>query len=105
MPDTPAAFMTYVNLDDKHDNGRLTTIREDLSGAVSMRLGEKFTIFQDRNDNAWGQNWERRIDDALDGATLLLVIVTPGLFLSPPCQTEIKNFRKREEKLGRDDLI
>ncbi len=50
------------------------------------RPGEEFAIFQDRNDIAWGQNWQQRIDEALDAVTLLLVIITPSLFRSPPCR-------------------
>ena len=32
-------------------------------------------IFQDQNDIAWGQNWQQRIDEALDAVTLLLLII------------------------------
>jgi hypothetical protein len=35
--------------------------------------------------------------------SLLLVIVTPGLFHSPACREEVARFRERE--LGRTDLI
>ena len=62
-------------------------------------------IFQDRNDIAWGQNWQQRIDEALDVVTLLLVIITPSLFRSPPCRAEFARFLDRERALGRTDLI
>ncbi len=101
----PAAFMSYVRLDDAHDDGQLSAFRDRLSAEIRMQTGEDFPIFQDRNDVAWGQNWQRRIDEALAEVTLLLVIVTPGLFRSPACRDEVARFREHERKLGRDDLI
>jgi hypothetical protein len=105
VADGPAAFMSYVRLDDAHDDGQLTTFRERLSAEIRMQTGEHFPIFQDRNDISWGQNWQRRINEALAEVTLLLVIVTPGLFKSPACRDEVAQFREHERKLGRDDLI
>jgi parallel beta-helix repeat protein len=70
-----------------------------------VQTGQEFAIFQDRNDIAWGQNWRQRIDEALDAVTLLLVIITPSLFYSPPCRAEVTRFLDRERVLGREDLI
>lgn len=50
MPRRPAAFLSYVQLNDKHDNGRLTELRERLEHEVQMHTGELFPVFQDRND-------------------------------------------------------
>lgn len=52
MSRTALAFMSYVNLDDQHEQGRLTRFRECLSGEVRMQTGEPFDIFQDRKDIA-----------------------------------------------------
>jgi F-box protein 11 len=41
----------------------------------------------------------------LDAVTLLLVIITPGLFRSSACREEVERFLARERDLGRDDLI
>jgi parallel beta-helix repeat protein len=101
----PAAFMSYVRFDDAHEDGQLTTFRERLAGEIRIQTGREFPIFQDRNDIAWGQNWRQRIEETLDEVTLLLVIVTPGLFHSPACRDEVGRFREREKKLGRTDLI
>lgn len=105
MPGQPAAFMSYVRFNDQHDDGRLSQFRERLSAEVRVQTGEEFPIFQDRNDIAWGQNWQERIDQTLDAVTLLLVIITPGFFRSPACRAEVKRFLARERDLGRDDLI
>lgn len=104
-PVEPAAFMSYVRFDDQHDDGQLTTFRERLAAEVRAQSGHEFPIFQDRTDIAWGQNWQQRIDEALDAVTLLVVIVTPSLFRSDPCRAEFRRFRSREEQLGRSDLI
>ena len=97
--------MSYVRLDDQHENGRLTQFRERLSGEIRMQTGEAFEIFQDRNDIAWGQQWKDRIEESLDAVTFLIPIITPAFFKSPPCRDELARFLKREQRLGRTDLI
>jgi CRP-like cAMP-binding protein len=105
MTGEPAAFMSYARFDDLHDDGKLTAFRERLAAEVRAQTGQKFAIFQDRADIAWGENWQQRIVQALDNATLLLVIITPGFFHSPHCRAEVQQFLDRERQLGRDDLI
>ena len=105
MPGEPAAFMSYARFDDAHDDGELTEFRKRLAAEVRAQTGREFVIFQDRADVAWGQNWQQRIDEALDVATLLLVIITPGFFSSAACRAELARFLERERALGRSDLI
>jgi parallel beta-helix repeat protein len=105
VPGDPAAFMSYNRFNDDHDDGQLSAFRERLAAEVRAQTGREFAIFQDRTDIAWGQNWRRRIDEALDVVTLLLVIITPGLFGSRECRAEVARFLERERKLGRSDLI
>ncbi len=106
MPDPkPLAFMSYVRLDDEHEEGRLSKFRERLSAEVRMQTGEGFPIFQDREDIAWGQNWKERIEESLDEVTFLIPIVTPGFFKSAACRDEVERFLEREKRLGRNDLI
>lgn len=100
----PIAFMSYARRDDKVDAG-LTKLREQLSMAVSVEIGEDFEIFQDRKDVQWGQNWKARIEETIDEVTFLIPIVTPSFFNSDACKEEFGRFLAREEKLGRDDLI
>ena len=105
MPGEPAAFMSYVRFNDQHDDGQLTQFRERLGSEVRAQTGGEFAIFQDRNDIAWGQNWQQRIDETLDAVTLLLVIITPSLFRSPACRAEVQRFLEHERAVGRQDLI
>jgi F-box protein 11 len=97
--------MSYVRFNDEHDDGQLSAFRERLSTEVRAQTGEQFPIFQDRNDIVWGQSWQQRIDEALDAVTLLLVVITPGLFRSLACRAEVARFLERERALGRQDLI
>ncbi|TAA74373.1 MAG: F-box protein 11 [Candidatus Electronema aureum] len=97
--------MSYVNLDDQHENGLITQFREHLSRAVRMQTGEAFEIFQDRKDIAWGQQWQERINGSLDATTFLLPIITPAFFRSDACREELERFLRREEELQRGDLI
>src|ERR1041384_1749856 len=105
MPRTPAAFLSYVQLNDKHDRGRLTELRERLEHEVQVHTGEPFPIFQDRNDIQWGQQWKERIEEGIDASTFLIAIITPSYLKSPPCRDEFELFLKREKKLKRNDLI
>jgi hypothetical protein len=56
MDAPPAAFMSYVNFDDTHEEGRLTEFCRRLSGEVRMQTGEESCIFQDRKDIDWGSS-------------------------------------------------
>lgn len=105
MPGKPAAFMSYARFNDQQDDGKLTQFCQRLSAEVQVQTGEQFPIFQDRSDIAWGQNWQKRIDETLDAVTLLLVIITPGFFRSTACRAEVERFLAREGALGRDNLI
>src|SRR5580698_107407 len=95
----PAAFLSYVRLDDEHEDGRLSEFRKRLSSEVRMQTGEEFPIFQDRNDISWGQNWQTRIDDSIDHSTFLICILTPGFFKSVACRREVERFIQREKQL------
>jgi tetratricopeptide (TPR) repeat protein len=76
-----------------------------LSNEVSVRRGEDFEIFQDRDDIRWGQDWKERIEESIDEVTFLIPIVTPSFFRSKHCRNELKRFLDREQKLGRKDLV
>jgi parallel beta-helix repeat protein len=101
----PAAFMSYARFNDAHDDGQLSAFRERLAAEVRAQTGREFVIFQDRAGIAWGQNWQKRVDETLDVVTLLLAVITPGFFASKACREELDQFLERERQLGRDDLI
>jgi F-box protein 11 len=57
----PITFLSYVRDDDAHDFGGVSKSRERLEGEVKVQSGQRFEIFQDRNDIRWGQLWQERI--------------------------------------------
>ncbi len=63
----PIAFLSYVDLDDHHDGGRLRLYRERLVREVSMHTRQELTILQDRNDSLWVQIWKDRVEGRLAG--------------------------------------
>jgi hypothetical protein len=103
---TAAAFFSYAHLDDKHDQRRLTKLRELLAAEVRTQTGHPFEIFQDRIAIRWGEQWRQRIEQALgDEVTFLIPVLTPSFFTSEPCREELRLFLERERRLGRNDLI
>ncbi len=99
----PAALMSYAHSDDT--DRHLTIFRERLSQEVRVQTGLEFPIFQDIKDLQWGQNWQQRIEDALDEILFLIPIITPSFFFSDACRSELERFVRREKKLDREDLI
>jgi hypothetical protein len=100
-----AGFMSYVRKDDEHDNGYLSAWRRRLQGELEAQTAEAFAIFQDRENILWGQAWRSRIEEAIDGTTILVAILTPRFFASTACRDEIERFFDREAEMGRRDLV
>jgi cobaltochelatase CobT len=101
----PVAFLSYVRDDDTHDFGAVTTFRERLEGEVKVQSGQRFEIFQDRNDIRWGQFWQERITQSLSDVTFLIPIITPSFLVSPACRAECETFLRMEQTLGSNKLI
>jgi hypothetical protein len=101
----PVAFLSYVRDDDAHDFGSVTKFRERLEGEVKVQSGQRFEIFQDRNDIRWGQFWQERITESLAEVTFLIPIITPSFFVSPACRSELETFVQMEQTLGLSKLI
>lgn len=99
----PAAFLSYARNDDSL--GYVTRFRKRLAIEIEMVLGEEFSIFQDREDILWGENWKARIGQSLMEVTFLIPIISPSFFNSPFCRDEVSVFLDHAENLGRDDLI
>ena len=101
----PIAFLSYTRFDNAHDEDRIAWFCERLSGEVKMHTGRPFPIFRDKKDIKWGQRWRERLEEGLDEAVFLILILTPSYFQSQPCREEYELFLEREKKLGRNDLI
>jgi hypothetical protein len=103
---TPAAFLSYARLDDEHSEGHLSDLRGLLEREMQSITGDvDFRIFQDQQDVAWGQQWQNRINESIDGSLLLIPIISPLFFKRLACRDELTRFLERESQLGRSDLI
>jgi len=58
-------FWSYVHADDEAEGGRIRRLAERIRNEYSVLTGEDLAIFVDREDIAWGDEWRRRIADAL----------------------------------------
>lgn len=102
---TPVAFLSYATIDDLHDQGKLTQLRNRLSLGVRVQTGKEFHIFQDRQDIQWGEPWMERLRESLEDVVFLIPIITPSYWASGWCREELKLFLERERALGRNDLV
>ncbi|MGO1077887.1 TIR domain-containing protein [Inquilinus sp. CA228] len=91
-----SAFLSYVReVDEVKD---VTRFRESLEQAVRELGLEDFSIFHDRLDVQWGDDWRERVKNSLDKVQILITIISPGLFRSEPCRFEIEFFWKERQK-------
>ena len=103
--DSPAAFLSYARNDDLHDKGRISALRRHLSEEVAMQIGEEFRIFQDKDNILVGEQWKERIESSINGATILIAVISPAFLRSDNCRDEVDQFFERERRFGREDLV
>jgi CheY-like chemotaxis protein len=100
------AFLSYTRIDDQFFGGSITSLRKFLELGVQVVTGRPdFNIFQDIDGIEFGQQWQRRLDQAIVSTRFLIPIITPLFFESRACRDELKKFFEHEKGLGRDDLI
>jgi formylglycine-generating enzyme required for sulfatase activity len=102
----PKGFWSYTTSDDLSAGGHLTELRIRLANRLQLEVGKpKVVIFQDKHAIPIGADWKKKIYGALDEASFILPIVTPGFIQSEWCCNELLYFSAREKALGREDLI
>jgi CheY-like chemotaxis protein len=102
----PQGFLSYTRIDDEYFGGNITSLRKLLELGVRVVAGDQsFQIFQDVDGIELGQQWEKRIGDAISSASFLIPVLTPCFFSSHPCRDEFAKFVEHEKSLARDDLI
>ncbi len=101
----PQAFLSYAHTDDRGLDGAISWLKKELETTVHLLTGRPFTIFQDRNDIEFGQNWSMCLDEALEQARFLIPILTPSYFMSVHCRDEAEKFMTLEAESRRHDLI
>lgn len=103
--DELAGFWCYTREDDSHDGGRIVDLSFELCREFRMISGKMLTIFVDREDICWGEQWRARIGEALDTTTFFFPVVTPLFFESVECRRELLQFSGQARSLGISDLI
>ncbi|MBI3658904.1 right-handed parallel beta-helix repeat-containing protein [Candidatus Acetothermia bacterium] len=104
----PDGFISYARSDDENDFGALAKFHERLESEVRAQTGNhSISIFFDQDSRylPWGENWDAQIKRSLSTVRFFIPILTPSYFQSSNCHEEYDLFRKREEELGRKDLI
>jgi CheY-like chemotaxis protein len=100
------AFLSYTRIDDEFFGGAITALRSALELGVRVVTGNKaFEIFQDIDGIELGEQWQKRLGEALSDASFLIPIITPLFFSSDACRSELAKFINHEKASGRDDLI
>jgi hypothetical protein len=100
-----AGFWSYVREDDIGDNGRILALAEDMQAQYRIQTAESLELFVDRRSTQWGDEWQKRINDAIAGTTFFLPVVTPSYFKSNACRQELLKFVREAERLGLAELL
>jgi CheY-like chemotaxis protein len=98
--------LSYTRKDDEFFGGYITAFRKMLENAVQVVTGEtSFQVFQDIDGIVIGENWEKKLDEAIHGSSFFVPMLSPLFFNSQPCREEVEKFLEHERALNRSDLI
>lgn len=103
--DRASVFLSYARSDDEHEGGIVTNLRDAVASEFRFQTGQDLFVFQDKTSIDLGENWRRKLEDNLDTTNFLLVLLTPSFLRSTACRDELQRFLRREQQLGRDDLV
>jgi hypothetical protein len=99
-----AGFWSYVRADDEADGKRISRLAELIRAEFTMITGREIEVFVDR-DLRWGDEWKRKIDQALEGTAFFLAVITPRFFASEECRRELLQFSMNARSLGLSELL
>jgi hypothetical protein len=98
-------FWSYVHDDDQAEDGRISRLVNDIATQYEMISGEKITLFLDKQDLKWGENWHDKVDSNLESVVFFIPVLSPRYFMSPECRHELRYFANRATQLGIKELI
>lgn len=96
-------FFSYARVDN--DNGVLSSWRDSIGVEVRQQLGSECHIYQDIKDIEVGQPFSREIENALNEADFMIVIITPSYLNSDYCRKELQHYLDTEKQSERQDTI
>jgi hypothetical protein len=85
-----AGFWSYARDDDERDGHGLLRLAARIQDEFALVTGETLTLFVDRNEISWGDEWRRRIETALAETTFFVPIITPLYFKRQECRRECR---------------
>ena len=103
----PTGFWSYHRPDGTRSHGWLSQLHSELVAELEGRIGtsRRVSVFRDEETLRFGVAWESEIDSAIDDASFLVAIMTPGFLQSEWCCREVERFRRREAATGATNLI
>ena len=105
MAEGVGGFWSYVHADNEDEDGRILRLADRLRAEFAVLTAASLELFVDREGINWGDEWRRRIDEALEVTTFFIPIVTPRYFRSPECRKELLTFGGHAQSLGLDELL
>lgn len=100
-----AGFWSYSHDDNERDGNGLMRLANRIKDEFSLVTGESLTLFVDRQEISWGQEWRRRVDSALTETTFFIPVLTPLYFRRDECRRELLSFVGQAESLGAIGLV
>lgn len=98
-------FWSYVHKDDDADGQRIVRLAHDIVAQYEMRTNDTIQLFLDRDDMAWGNEWQAKIDTSLAAVAFFVPVLTPRYFASAVCRGELNTFARRATDLGVGQLL
>ena len=100
-----AGFWSYSHDDDERDGHGLLRLAAHIQNEFALVTGETLTLFVDRDEIAWGEEWRRRIETALAETTFFIPVITPLYFNRLECRRELLSFVGQAQSLGAMELV
>lgn len=100
-----SGFWSYAHGDDKLDDGAILEMARVIRQEFDLLSGKELTLFVDREDLSWGQEWSATVDRALAKTAFFIPIITPRYFTRDECRRELMEFTAKATELGVQELI
>lgn len=97
---TLQAFVSYAHHDWKTDQPVLERMLQQITRTAVSAHGERWLEIWRDEQLHWGEEWNFRLHEVLDGSHLLFVLLSPSWLKSDYCRKELWAFLQREKRLG-----
>src|SRR5262245_46396729 len=97
------ACLSYYRHDDKAAGKLLSKIRSKLESEIQVYAGDAdLEVFQDTDDIEPGDEWKKRLRDAIDNSAFFIPVITPFYFARPACRQELEiwllNYKSADDR-------